>query len=113
MVTNVSCQSCGNRVSAEYARVFGNDENELYACPNCSTQRATARGAGVDDDRDGTLLVHRPDETEPVETVTETDRTESYATPVYRVDDRLDSPTEDTRECASETDDAFDALVAE
>jgi hypothetical protein len=116
MVSAVTCQNCGARVDAQYARVFGNEHNELYACRNCSTQGAIANGAAVDADRDGTRLVHRPGVDEPVEAVFhETDPDEDCT-----AEDRVtleelrkqpvtmqDSTTEHT------DDDAFAALVAE
>lgn len=101
---------------AEYARVFGNDDDELHACPNCSTQRALARGAGVDADRDGTLLVHHPDRDEPVEAVIETDRTDSTPTTQYEFDELSPSPLagdEQAQGRATSSDEAFEALVAE
>lgn len=116
MVTTVSCQNCGARVSAEYARVFGNDADELHACSNCSTQRAVARGAAVDAGRDGTLLVHHPDTDEPVEALMETDRTASNATGRYRLEELPPSTAESaaTRPGRPDgTDEAFEALVAE
>ena len=64
-----TCQNCGQPVDAQYARVFGNEDDEVHACTNCSTHRAIARGAAVAPDRDGTLLVHRPGLDEPVDAV--------------------------------------------
>jgi hypothetical protein len=116
MVHSIACQTCGEQVMAEYARVFGNDDDELHACPNCSTQRALARGAGVDADRDGTLLVHHPDRDEPVEAVIETDRTDSTPTTQYEFDELSPSPLagdEQAQGRATSSDEAFEALVAE
>ena len=115
MVTTVSCQNCGARVSAEYARVFGNDADELHACSNCSTQRAVARGAAVDANRDGTLLVHHPDTDEPVEALIETDRTESNATGRYRFEELPPTTTESATTTPGQgdgIDEAFETLVA-
>ncbi|GCF16065.1 hypothetical protein Harman_40000 [Haloarcula mannanilytica] len=116
MVSAVTCQNCGARVDAQYARVFGNEHTEVHACRNCSTQGAVANGAAVDADRDGTLLVHRPGVDEPVEaTFHETDSDKDCTTEGRVTLEELrersvtmqDSTTEHTE------DDAFAALVAE
>lgn len=31
------CHTCGEFVTADFARVFGSNENDVYACPECST----------------------------------------------------------------------------
>ena len=115
MVSAVTCQNCGAHVDAQYARVFGNDDNEVHACRNCSTQGAIANGAAVDADRDGTPLVHRPNVDEPVEAVF--DETDSDTNPV---EDRLtleeihEQPATIQDSTTDNRDDkAFAALVAE
>lgn len=30
------CQECGARVSPHWRRVFGNNEDEVYGCPQCT-----------------------------------------------------------------------------
>lgn len=47
-----ACQGCGESVTARFARVFGDNNDEIFACPACSTYREitgnTGRyGAGV------------------------------------------------------------------
>jgi hypothetical protein len=42
------CQ-CGHVVSQQFIRVFGRN-GELYACLECSTRDALAKGAGADPD---------------------------------------------------------------
>lgn len=111
MVTTVTCQNCGERVSSEYARVFGNDADELHACSNCSTQRAVARGAGVDADRDGTPLVHRPDTDDPVRTVTTVDDDPIEQPEQYRLEIVPDGTSDGPTATANTVDSQFDALV--
>jgi len=115
MVTSVSCLNCGEPVNAQYARVFGNDDDEVHACRNCSTQGDIANGAAVDADRDGTPLVHRPDVDEPVEAVFhETESKEDTADRVTLEELREQSASTQTPSRTDNHDDeAFAALVAE
>ncbi|MDS0223652.1 hypothetical protein NDI54_20120 [Haloarcula sp. S1AR25-5A] len=111
MVTSVSCLNCGEPVDAQYARVFGNDDDEVHACRNCSTQGAIANGAAVDADRDGTPLVHRPDVDEPVEAVFHEAESEDHVTL-----EELREQSATTRTTSStdhHDDEAFAALIAE
>lgn len=57
MHRSTPCQNCGNHVSAAFARVFGNDENEVYACRNCNTMRNIKRCAATAPDAEGQLMV--------------------------------------------------------
>jgi DNA-directed RNA polymerase subunit RPC12/RpoP len=41
------CQNCGHYVTDTFRRVFGDNQNELYGCLNCSTMRDLRSGAGV------------------------------------------------------------------
>lgn len=41
------CQSCGHYVTDTFRRVFGNNQDDLYGCLNCSTMRDLRSGAGV------------------------------------------------------------------
>ena len=111
MVTTVTCQNCGERVSSEYARVFGNDSNELHACSNCSTQRAVARGAAVDDDRDGTPMVHRPDTDDPVRTVTTVDDEPTEQPERYRLETLRDGTWDGSTATSHTENSKFEALV--
>ena len=43
------CQ-CGTVVSPQFVRVFGTKDGELYACLECSTRDALAKGAGANPD---------------------------------------------------------------
>lgn len=38
------CLGCDTHVSAEFARVFGNNEDTIYACLNCTTLAALRDG---------------------------------------------------------------------
>ena len=33
------CVSCGNQVTRQFARVFGDNRDVVHACPECSTYR--------------------------------------------------------------------------
>jgi hypothetical protein len=66
---SVACQGCGATVSAAYARVFGDQDDALHACPGCTSQAALANGAGAAPDADGTRRVHRPNADGPVPAV--------------------------------------------
>jgi len=37
-----NCNTCGGFVSPDFVRVFGSNENELFACPNCAPMSAIA-----------------------------------------------------------------------
>ncbi|ELZ14338.1 hypothetical protein C479_00480 [Halovivax asiaticus JCM 14624] len=34
-----NCVTCGNRVTRQFARVFGDNRDVVHACPECSTYR--------------------------------------------------------------------------
>ncbi len=42
------CLSCDTYVSADFARVFGNNEDTIYACLNCTTLAALRDGQAVE-----------------------------------------------------------------
>ena len=42
------CRSCGGHVSAEFARVFGDQANEVYACLACARNGALVDGAAAE-----------------------------------------------------------------
>jgi len=41
------CYNCGAHVSRGFMRVFGNNENELYGCLECSTARELREGSAT------------------------------------------------------------------
>lgn len=41
------CQNCGSYVTDAFARVFGDNKDDVYACLECSTMRALRTGSGV------------------------------------------------------------------
>jgi DNA-directed RNA polymerase subunit RPC12/RpoP len=41
------CRNCGSYVTSAFARVFGDNDNQVYACLECSTMRALRTGSGV------------------------------------------------------------------
>lgn len=45
--TNTSCRNCGSYVTESFARVFGDNDDHVYACLECSTMRALRTGSGV------------------------------------------------------------------
>jgi len=36
------CENCGSHISEDFARVFGNENKEVYACPKCSARSGIA-----------------------------------------------------------------------
>lgn len=46
-----TCNRCGNKVSKDFARVFGNNQNEVYGCThdNCLSASAVKRGGTLED----------------------------------------------------------------
>ncbi len=40
------CRNCHSYVSQQFARVFGNNEDEVHACIECSTLHALREGEG-------------------------------------------------------------------
>jgi hypothetical protein len=49
-VAGTWCRSCGSYVTESFARVFGNNDNEIYACIECSSARDLYHGRGTDPD---------------------------------------------------------------
>jgi hypothetical protein len=41
------CLSCGSYVTDGFVRVFGDNQNDLYACLECTTMGALRAGDGV------------------------------------------------------------------
>jgi hypothetical protein len=47
-----NCRTCNSQVSHQFARVFGDNDDVIFACPNCATMAELphlASGAGRDD----------------------------------------------------------------
>lgn len=42
------CQECGSHVSEQFRRVFGDNDDTVYSCLECSTRREIHDGAGAD-----------------------------------------------------------------
>ena len=47
-----SCENCGRQVSPRYARVFGDNDDRIFGCPNCMSsselrERRESRGYGT------------------------------------------------------------------
>ncbi|WP_135536978.1 DUF7563 family protein [Halostella pelagica] len=47
-ITNRQCRNCGAYVSNQFARVFGNNQNRVYACLDCSTTRDLREGVATE-----------------------------------------------------------------
>lgn len=45
--TSTRCRNCGSYVTSAFARVFGDNQDHVYACLECSTMRALRTGSGV------------------------------------------------------------------
>lgn len=52
--TTVECQNCGGMVSDDFARVFGDNDDVVHGCPECSRSwgRSERRTADVSFDGD-------------------------------------------------------------
>lgn len=42
------CNACGSYVTPKFLRVFGDNDDRVAACLNCSTMRELAQGASVE-----------------------------------------------------------------
>ena len=42
-----TCQNCESPVTTRFARVFGDAENQVYACIDCATSRDLQHGAAA------------------------------------------------------------------
>jgi hypothetical protein len=40
----IQCRNCGTYVTPDFARVFGNDEDEVFGCPACAPFSALMSG---------------------------------------------------------------------
>jgi hypothetical protein len=45
-VTHV-CHNCGTVVTYDFARVFGNNDQQVYGCPTCTSFRELMEGRGA------------------------------------------------------------------
>jgi len=45
-----TCQNCGNPVTVDFARVFGNSRDELKRCPACADMTEIKSGRGARDE---------------------------------------------------------------
>ena len=43
-----SCLNCDAHVTEQFARVLGDNEDDVHACPECTTQTDIYRGATAD-----------------------------------------------------------------
>lgn len=40
------CNNCGGHVSEQFARVFGDNDDEVFACNDCTVLRELFEGSG-------------------------------------------------------------------
>jgi len=40
------CKQCGSFVTTDFVRVFGNNRNQVYGCPDCMTYADLIEGEG-------------------------------------------------------------------
>lgn len=45
-----TCQHCGSQVTARFARVYGDNDNEVFACLNCHSGNDLVSGAAAFED---------------------------------------------------------------
>ena len=45
------CRNCGGRVSADFARVFGDNDGVVHRCMQCTCQAHLFHGGGADPDK--------------------------------------------------------------
>lgn len=43
------CLNCGSMVTGQFARVFGDNDDDVYGCPNCCGIKELYNGAGAMD----------------------------------------------------------------
>lgn len=41
------CRGCGAHVTEQFARVFGNNQNHVYGCPECCEQTELFNGVAA------------------------------------------------------------------
>lgn len=44
---STQCRNCGAYVSSQFAKVFGDNDDEIHRCIECSTLRNLQQGAGT------------------------------------------------------------------
>lgn len=44
--STTKCRNCGNTVTDQFARVFGNNQDIVHGCPDCMTYRDLKTGGG-------------------------------------------------------------------
>lgn len=45
--TATRCSNCGRHVTGRFARVMGDNDNEVFGCPRCSGYRELTSGMGA------------------------------------------------------------------
>lgn len=41
------CSNCGSHITPDFARVFGDRDDDIHGCPSCSTYAELKDGAGA------------------------------------------------------------------
>lgn len=46
--SSVECQNCGAMVSDDFARVFGDNDDQVHRCPECAKRNGTSERKAAD-----------------------------------------------------------------
>lgn len=52
------CSTCKSYLTADYIRVFGDNDGEIDSCPNCSSTERRERARRTTDTSDRTVYLH-------------------------------------------------------
>ncbi len=55
--TENRCESCGSFVTKDFARVFGNNDGQVFGCLECMTATEVKKGGARADEVDTTNLI--------------------------------------------------------
>ncbi|NHN49318.1 hypothetical protein G9464_17235 [Halostella sp. JP-L12] len=55
--------NCGAHVTEQFARVLGDNEDDVHACPECTTQTDIYRGAAAHEDFEARVQAGHPTRT--------------------------------------------------
>lgn len=53
------CKGCGAHASSEFARVLGDNDGNVHACPRCVQREDLARGAAADPDYEHRIGINK------------------------------------------------------
>ena len=52
------CENCGSPVTDDFARVFGTNSNEVFACPHCASMRDIMDGGAAGTESSTSVPAH-------------------------------------------------------